>query len=357
MSSQGYNKKFLGKSLGFPTLNKSYLAPLVNGRGNEIKYIHYSAFVHKERLLPLMTAVNIKGEAYSAPIRAGDEPWGFCEQIDIKYQLAGSFYSNDLNTFDRGHLVRRVDPCWGDTDLSLQAEGQTYRWINCTPQHKKLNQKGGVWYELEQHVLENGVKNKIADISVFSGPVLDNNDKIFIKKYKGNDLKIPIVFWKVIVWKKNNGKLYAVGFMMSQYEWVKKKLKDVTAPQAILLRRKLSKLEDDYFEKLKFNDHKTYQVSLRAIEKATGIKFNWSNVSFPYKAHAFKAIKAITLKKVYSIDSLLYKQLNISSTHKGVSLPSPVFPKRELSQAEITKRLKSGFQATMKRYSLKNVKL
>ncbi len=66
--------------------------------------------------------------------------------------------------------------------------------------------------------MENGVKNKMADICVFSGPVLDPNDKIFKKQYQNKDVQIPVQFFKIIVWKKSNGKLYAVGFLMSQWE-------------------------------------------------------------------------------------------------------------------------------------------
>jgi len=356
VSSLGYRSAFLGKALRLPKLNKNLLATLSTGRGQEIKYTHYSAFVHKQRLLPLMTAVNIKGEAFSAPVRTGNEPWDFSDQVEKQYQLAGSFYANDLNTFDRGHLVRRIDPCWGNADIASQAETETFKWINCTPQHKKLNQKGGVWYQLEQHVLEHGVKNKIADISVFAGPVLDEKDKVFTKQYKGKDFQIPVVFWKVIVWKKSNGKLYAVGFMMSQYEWIKDKLKDVPAPQRAFRKRATEALADDYFENLKFSDNKTYQVPVAAIEKATGIKFSWNNVSFPYKARAFKEVRSVPLKKVFAFDNL-----HPSKTQMRGVLPvgkaAGAIVKKALSKKEIITRSRQGLQATMKRYELKNITL
>jgi len=79
-------------------------------------------------------------------------------------------------------------------------------------------------------------------------------------------LQIPAVFWKVIVWKKLNGKLNAVGFIMDQMEWVKHKLKDPLVPLAG--RKKLTGLPDDYFENLKFNDNKTYQVRIPDINVA-----------------------------------------------------------------------------------------
>ncbi len=293
-ATKGYNPKFLGVDLSMPEVKASICAPLKKGTGNEIKYTHYSSYLHKDRKLAVMTAVNISGSQYNAATREeSTEPWDVSEQVDSSLQLGGSFYSSDLGTFDRGHLVRRVDPCWGSDKLAAQAELDTYKWTNCTPQHKKLNQRGGVWFQLEQHVMENGVKGKLADVSVFSGPVLARDDRAFVKQYNGADVMIPVVFWKVIVWKKTDGKLYAVGFMMSQWEWIKDKLK--AAPMK-LTREVKPPLPDDYFENLKFSDHKTYQVPIKDIEKATGISFRWKNVAFPFQQKAFAEIKAKTIR-------------------------------------------------------------
>jgi endonuclease G, mitochondrial len=282
----GYDGVFLGAPLPLPSIDSSLLAPLAVKQGFEIRYTHYSAFVHAARRLPIMTAVNIRGAEFNAPGRQGNEPWKHTTQIAEKYQIDNRFYGNDDNTFDRGHLVRRVDPCWGSDATARRAEQETFRWINCTPQHKKLNREGGIWYQLEQHVMEHGVENKIADVAVFAGPVLAAGDLPFVKKYLGRDVPIPLVFWKVIVWRKRDGSLNAVGFMMSQWEWVKDKLVGAAAAA----RRK--RLADDYFENLMFSDHKTYQVPVQAIVEATGIRFEWPGVKFPYKARAYKAISA-----------------------------------------------------------------
>jgi endonuclease G, mitochondrial len=109
----GYNKTFLGTALALPKVNFKTCAPLKNKTGYEIEYTHFSIYQHVSRLLPLMSAVNISGEAYSAAAREGSEPWDFSDQVDSSYQLDNSFYGKDDGTFDRGHIVRRVDPCWG----------------------------------------------------------------------------------------------------------------------------------------------------------------------------------------------------------------------------------------------------
>lgn len=361
--TKGYDPLFTGKKLLLPGIPAAVCAPLKTGSGKEIKYIHYSSFLHKTRQLPLLCASNIRGEGYNAPNRAGDEPWDYSEQVLPSYQLDNAFYGNDKNTFDRGHVVRRVDPCWGDDSIVDQAEAETFRWTNCTPQHKKLNQKGGVWYQLEQHVMEHGVKNKIADIAVFAGPVLSTNDKFMLVekgKYKGQYIQIPTEFFKVIVWKKSDNKLYAVGFLMSQWEFIKNRVVDAPAPAAA--KRVKPKLEDDYFENLKFADHKTYQVPLSVISQKTGIKFNWRNVSFPYKTQRAKVVEATPLKNIYTFGALHNALKRIQKT-TGLQANTSAAKRKikteenPLSKAQIKRAVKAGYGGAIKQFELRNITL
>jgi endonuclease G len=357
----GYDDQFTGLKLHLPKLPSTQCAPLKSGSGKEIKYIHYSSFLHKDRQLPLLCASNIRGEGYNAPDRAGDEPWDYSDQVLNKYQLDESFYGNDGNTFDRGHIVRRVDPCWGDDDIVDDAEAQTFRWTNCTPQHKKLNQTGGVWYQLEQHVMEHGVKGKIADIAVFAGPVLSKDDKFMeVKKgkLKGKFIQIPIEFWKVIVWKKSDNKLYAVGFLMSQWEFIKTRVKDMAKPVAAPKKP----LPDDYFENLKFKDHKTYQVPLSAIAKKTGIKFDWTNVKLPYKTNKAKAVKATPLRNKFTFGALHNKIKRMKAVagvapSKDAAARAVKVEEKPLSKAQVMRAIKKGFGGAIKQYELKNITL
>jgi endonuclease G len=287
----GYNPSFLGEPLPLPDFDQSNCVPLKNSVGYEICYTHFSIFQHKVRKLPLLAAVNISGAAYSAQSRLGGDAWKYCDQIHEKYQIDNSLYGHDLQTFDRGHIIRRVDPCWGDLKTSTQADKDTFNWANCTPQHKLLNQRSGIWFQLEQHIMEKGVRNEVADICVFAGPVLDKKDLNFIKPYRDSPLQVPAMFWKVIVWKKRDGKLYAVGFMMSQWQFIKDKMLNGDIMTKAILQPK-KRLPDDYFETLKFSDNNTYQVNISEIEKATSITFSWKNVNFPYRGAKAKIIKA-----------------------------------------------------------------
>jgi len=346
----GFDPKFLGPSLRFPKLNKKLLAPLTKGDGNEIKFTHFSVFVHADRRLPILAAVNIKGEEYSADSRVGNEPWQYSGAIEKKYQIDNRFYSKDEGTFDRGHLVRRVDPCWGPKRISKKGETDTFTWVNCTPQHRKLNRQSGIWFQLEQHIMEHGVKNKIGNVSVFSGPVLSNSDPLFKIKYNQSPVPIPELFWKVIVWKKMDGKLYAVGFMMSQSGWIKDKV--ILAPKV-----RKARLDDEYFQNLKFKDHKTYQVPVETIEKVTGIKFNWKGVNFPYKQKQPTAVRGIGLKKVYAFKTIKNVKSMVATRGLGSTrkIEEEVQKMPPLSPSKVDELVEKGEGYQLRLFKLSNI--
>ncbi len=97
--------------------------------------------------------------------------------------------------FDRGHLVRRLDPCWGDDGEVTNANEDTFHFTNCSPQHKDLNQK--TWLELENYVLNRATDNNFL-VTVFTGPVLSPVDGYY------DGVQIPSEFWKVVVTLHNN---------------------------------------------------------------------------------------------------------------------------------------------------------
>jgi endonuclease G len=292
-TNQGYKGTFLGRNVPLPELGKSFdgeLATLKSSNETELTYTHFTCVVHKWRMLPIFTAVNIDGTSFK-PLARGKDKWNYDTRMDEAFQLGEELYSNDEGTFDRGHMVRRMDPAWGTDTVAKKADADTFHYTNCAPQHANLNQR--IWQELERHVLENGAANGKVDISVFTGPVLREDDKVFKNLIEGREIQIPVVFWKVIVWKKDNGKLYAVGFMQSQWPWVKNKLRE---PRVGIEAAKKAIYTDDYFENLEFKGGKTYQVSISNIEKQTGLKFNWKDVNFPYVKKKFNEIAATKSK-------------------------------------------------------------
>jgi endonuclease G len=277
---KGYRKDFLGKEcpLVLPVLNSIQKKDLAKyeGRKYVLNYTHFSIVVSKSRRFAYYTAVNIDGKKWKNNPRKGT--WK--KEKLIKEQYGLELYNAPKSDFDRGHLVRREDPEWGDIDTAINAGKETFIYPNCVPQHKKLNQD--IWAELESNILHKGANDQKLKISVFSGPVLSENDGIFVTKVHGLDVKIPNLFWKIVIWKKTDGKIYAVGFIQSQEKFL---IDDqIIRKLFVPARLKIKKLVDeDIFEHLKFKDGKTYQVRIEEIENLTGLEFEWPEIIKPYK--------------------------------------------------------------------------
>jgi endonuclease G len=245
----------------------------------------------KSRRLPLFTAVNIDGTSWQDNPRKGD--WRNDSRIKSADQLGSTLYSAKKSNFDRGHMIRREYPEWGEKTLSIQAGENTFWFPNCCPQHKDLNQD--IWAELEANILHVGADKQNLKVNVFVGPVLSKDDGTFVTKVGGEDIQIPNLFWKVVTWTKSNGKAYAVGFIQSQEKFL---LDGGIIKKTVVISKKLKKLADeDIFEHLTFKDGKTYQVRIEEIEKLTGLKFNWPGVVRPFKRVTPSKIKGKAVKK------------------------------------------------------------
>lgn len=241
----GYDEAFLGsdRPVALPKLGpwEDDVAP-VEGAGDEqphvANYTHFSLAVSKSRRLPLFTAVNIDGmEARRVP-RRGDK-WFLDGRISLDFQTGNEAYrSNDL---DRGHMVRRLDPVWGDRESAEIANEDTFHYVNSSPQHRDLNR--ATWVGLEDYILDNADALDLK-VSVLTGPVLGENDA----PYRG--IRLPREYWKVAALvNAETGELSATGYMLSQADMV-----------------------DDLSEFV-FGKYQTYQVPVARIERLTGLDF------------------------------------------------------------------------------------
>jgi endonuclease G len=277
--NEGYRKSFLGREhlIKPPVLNTKQKNDLVKfGHGKYVlNYPHYSVVMSKTRRFAYYTAVNIDGKKWCDNPRRGR--WK--KDSRIKEQFGNELYSAYKSDFDKGHLVRREDPEWGNIEEAVKAGESTFVYPNCVPQHKKLNQE--IWEELENNVLHMGAVGQGLKISVFTGPVLSEADGVFVTKVNDMEVKIPNLFWKVITWVKSDGKKYAVGFVQSQEKFLIEGgiVKKLFVPVVNSLRE-LS--DEDIFEHMKFKDGNTYQVRIEEIETLTGLKFDWPDVIKPY---------------------------------------------------------------------------
>lgn len=238
-SAEGYDPNFLGAEhqLELPKLAPDLqpkVAQLKNG-GEVLTYHHFSIVMNAERRLAFHTAVNVDGRQLEHVERDRDK-WYFDLRLDERLQAGPDLYSN--NPLDCGHLVRRLDPCWGS--IAVAAGEDTFHFTNCSPQHSKLNQRD--WLEIESYVL-NTADNADVRISVFTGPVFRDDDMLYRDEYL-----LPADFWKVVAFINKNGQLRATAYVRTQ---------------------------KNYLESLKFFDdeYKTWQVPVAQVEALTGLSF------------------------------------------------------------------------------------
>ncbi len=259
----GYDPEFLGIKVPMPTLTpkaKLMVAKRTDGVNtplHALPYYHYSVVMNKERRLCFFTASNYNAEKSRrgklARKTLGKDKW----DPDPRLALADQVQKHEIydgTDFDLGHIVRREDNYWGDTEEEATfANWDTFFYSNCTPQHSGFNQSGsklgGIWGDLENFVARQMKKQDGLAVQ-FAGPVFSSSDP---KMGKGQ-IKVPKQFWKVIVvLDDTSGKpaLKTFGFLLSQREL----MKDREASFAV----------DEEFA--------PYHVSLSRIEKLTEVRF------------------------------------------------------------------------------------
>ncbi|WP_202567350.1 DNA/RNA non-specific endonuclease [Agreia sp. COWG] len=182
VASLGYRIDFLESEVPLPH-------PASGVPVRHLDYTHFSVLLDPVRRLALCTGVNIDGDRL-IDLGRGDD-WHLDERIPEAEQTGGAVYS--ANSLDRGHLVRRRDPVWGDRETAARANVDTFVYTNAAPQAAEFNQSKELWLGLEDHILNyaEGNRNRV---SVFTAPVLALDDPL----YRG--VGIPQRFWKVAAW-------------------------------------------------------------------------------------------------------------------------------------------------------------
>ncbi|MEK5448744.1 DNA/RNA non-specific endonuclease [Paenibacillus sp. FSL R7-0331] len=236
----GYDPAFLGdgqKVVPHPKLRSDLANDVAKQSNGEyiLPYTHFSVVMSKSRRLAYYTVVNIDGKQLRDEKRV---KWRMDPRIDQRYQCGNELYKD--NKLDRGHLVRRRDPIWGNQ--SNEANADTFHYTNCSPQHENFNQSENLWLGLEDYLL-NHVENNKQEASVFTGPIFRENDIV----YRG--VKIPEEFWKVAVVVKDGGELSATAYLVSQKQFMNDL--EANVPGAF----------------------KTFQVKVSLIEGLTGLDF------------------------------------------------------------------------------------
>jgi endonuclease G len=225
---RGYDDTFLGVSVPMPALTRAGKAAAAVLDGNvHIPYEHFSVVLHRQRRMAIFTASNVDWQAKRpegltreklSGLRANDtEKWATDQRIPAEWQLPDAFYTKDRQSFDKGHLVRRDDVCWGTTNEEIiRANGDTFHVTNCSPQRANFNRSvldDHGWGDLENLIARN--KDRYC---VFAGPIFADDDAMFegVDDRGATSVRIPSAFWKVVVDPGDGGKLEAHAFRLAQ---------------------------------------------------------------------------------------------------------------------------------------------
>ena len=240
-----------------------------NGKPRVLKYHHYELVMNEQRFLQMWSAVNVD---YDPELKAkgdrksfGSDKWIPDPRIPGEIQIQDAEFYKPAGNIDRGHIVRREDNAWGETDEEIEfANSDTFHWTNCTPQHEAFNQSvpgkndptyigmKGLWGDFENHVQKN-LTGEDTRACILAGPVLDDRDPS--KDFGFGPIKYPLQFWKVIAVPtalSGARKLTVFGFILSQQDVVKKFGIEVFRPGRF----------------------KKYQASLAKITEITGVEFD-----------------------------------------------------------------------------------
>ncbi|MFB5676110.1 DNA/RNA non-specific endonuclease [Paenibacillus terreus] len=243
-TTKGYDPLFLGTDhqIDFPTLTGKVKEHALKG-GEIFDFTHFSLVMNKETKFALYS-IAIVDKYKHRNIERGNNDWHYDERIGKNNQVGDELY--EQNDWDRGHLTRRYDICWGDQ--AEQANYDSFCWANITLQHHDFNT--GIWNDLENWLLdyvEDG-----GEMIVTTGPVHKDNDSEYcgVHQPSGCKIKVPYGFWKSITFVDQNQSLRTLAFIIRQYK---------NAHDNLATR---------------FKPLKTYQVPLTTITRETEIEFD-----------------------------------------------------------------------------------
>ena len=113
------------------------------------------------------------------------------------------------NDLDRGHLVRRLDPVWGDDSTARTANQDTFTYPNAAPQAAALQPGQGTLGRSGGPRARPMPANTTPGSASSPGPSSTAGDL----PYRG--IQIPRKFWKIAAWTME-GRLAAAGFLLDQ---------------------------------------------------------------------------------------------------------------------------------------------
>jgi endonuclease G len=248
----GYDAHFVGFDAPLPALTDAVKgdAFTLPDAGVELKYFHCSVIFNQARRIAFVSAVNLDADAEFESQREGADKWFYDPRVPKALQAGNEFYTD--NPLDRGHLTRRADAAWGATEEEAdRSNSDTFHWTNCSPQHEVFNQSAKaaqkhvkLWGTIENYIALQSKQGHLK-VSVLNGPILRSDDR----NHRG--LQVPREFWKVVVYRRDNGNPGAGAFVLSQ----------------------ASLINDLPAEEFEPGPYQTYQVKLADLANKTKLDF------------------------------------------------------------------------------------
>ena len=271
MHLTGYDPQFLGAEavVPWPSFKDAFRSDFATTETGEyiLNYHNYSVIVNRTRRFPYLSASNINGrelkldEIKRDELFNGRDRWILDNRIPRENQWGSALYNAHKSDFDKGHMTKRQDVQWGSIETAKTAAESTFYYTNAVPQHRKVNRS--IWRSIEDYILRKETELNELKISVFTAPVLTEDDPIFVTTVQGQEVKLPVEFYKVIYYLSKDGILSRVAFMVGQKYLLEK--------EGIIERRYKETTARDYF--INFKQADTYQVNVETIEKIAGFAF------------------------------------------------------------------------------------
>lgn len=236
---KGYDPAFLGDGLivPMPDVAPARLGEMVQDGGKVLvlPYYHYSLTMNATRRLPMWAASNAdyapERRAHGGRASFGTDKWIKDKRLPDNVQLLEADIYTPAHQIDLGHIVRRQDSAWGDTDDELEfSNSDTFHLTNCTPQHEAFNRASpstkkygagwGLWGGLEMYT-QSQMTAGDTRCCLLAGPVLSPDDPSY--DFGHGEVLVPTDFWKVVVVADRSTTtptLRAFGFILSQKDLI-----------------------------------------------------------------------------------------------------------------------------------------
>ncbi|MER0478072.1 DNA/RNA non-specific endonuclease [Streptomyces sp. Edi2] len=195
----GYDEHFLGVPVPLPVPAGPAVETVV------LPYTHFTVVLRPDRRMAAATAVCIDGGRLLEQVPQ-ERDWQLDPRLDGDRQTGEEVYRN--NSLDKGHLVPRPAPVWGEAEEAYEADADTFHYTNAAPQADVCNPSRQVWQGLESYLLGHAARPG-RKLAVLTGPVLHDSDP----PYRG--IQVPLRFWKVAAFLRD-GSLAATAYVLDQ---------------------------------------------------------------------------------------------------------------------------------------------